>query len=189
MTERPEGSENSAGAGAATAGPATRLPRSALAARLRHSSLTERLRHSPLAARLRHILLFAALGAVGTLAQYTVLIALVRGAGLGPVLASTAGFLAGGLVNYQLNRRIAFRSSKSHVEAAGKFFTVAGIGLCLNALLMTLFTRTLGLPYLPAQLICTGLLVLWHYAGNALWTFRKSPAPPAPAPAADVGPA
>ncbi|MBS7538764.1 GtrA family protein [Ancylobacter lacus] len=176
MTERKALEGAADGAGTAQAGPAAG----------RHGAA--RLRHAPLIARLRHILLFAALGAVGTLAQYTVLVALVRGAGLGPVLASTAGFLVGGLVNYQLNRRIAFRSSKSHAEAAGKFFTVAGIGLGLNALLMTLFTRVLGLPYLPAQLLCTGLLVLWHYAGNALWTFRESrPVTPAPAPAADAG--
>lgn len=127
-----------------------------------------------LLARLRHILLFAALGGVGTLAHYAVLIGLVQGGLAGPVAGSTAGFLAGGLVNYQLGRRLVFRSSVRHRAALAKFFTIAGIGLLLNALLMALLTRVLGAPYLPAQVLVTGLLVFWHYAGNAAWTFRAT---------------
>lgn len=132
------------------------------------------MRWAALAARGRHILLFAALGSVGTLAQYAVLIALVQGGLAGPVAGSCAGFVVGGLVNYQLGRRLVFRSSTPHREALAKFFTVAGIGLGLNALLMVLLTGPLGAPYLPAQILVTGLLVLWHYAGNALWTFRAA---------------
>lgn len=131
-------------------------------------------RKAALLARLRHLLLFAALGGVGTLAQYAVLISLVQSGLAGPVAGSCAGFVAGGLVNYQLGRRLVFRSSKPHGEAMAKFFTVAGIGLTLNALLMTLLTGPLAVPYLPAQILVTGLLVLWHYAGNALWTFRAA---------------
>ncbi|WP_246668941.1 GtrA family protein [Ancylobacter sp. TS-1] len=130
-----------------------------------------------LPARLRHIALFAALGALGTLAHYAVLIALVQGGVAGPVAGSTAGFLVGGFVNYQLNRRVVFRSSKPHREAVSKFVVVAGIGLALNALLMALLTGPLGAPYLPAQVVVTGLLVLWHYAGNAVWTFREAHRP------------
>lgn len=130
-----------------------------------------------LMARARHILLFAALGAFGTLAHYAVLIGLVQGGLAGPVAGSSAGFLIGGLVNYQLGRRLVFRSLKPHREALAKFFTIAGIGLILNALLMALFTGTFGAPYLPAQILVTGLLVLWHYAGNAAWTFRQARLP------------
>lgn len=131
-------------------------------------------RRAALVARLRHLLLFAALGGVGTLAQYVVLITLVQSGLAGPVAGSCAGFVVGGLVNYQLGRRLVFRSSKPHREAMAKFFTVAGIGLGLNAALMTLLTGPLAAPYLAAQILVTGLLVLWHYAGNALWTFRAA---------------
>lgn len=125
-----------------------------------------------LIARARHLLLFAALGGIGTLAHYAVLISLVQSGLAGPVAGSTAGFLVGGLTNYQLSRRIVFRSSKPHQETMTKFFLIAGIGLVLNAALMALLTGPLGAPYLPAQILVTGLLVLWHYTGNALWTFR-----------------
>lgn len=136
-------------------------------------------RRAALVARLRHLLLFAALGGVGTVAQYTVLITLVQSDLAGPVAGSCAGFAVGGLVNYQLGRRLVFRSAKPHREAMAKFFTIAGIGLGLNAALMALLTGPLAAPYLPAQILVTGLLVLWHYAGNALWTFRAAgPAQP-----------
>lgn len=125
-----------------------------------------------LIARLRHLLLFAALGGIGTVAHYAVLISFVQSGLAGPVVGSTAGFLVGGLTNYQLSRRIVFRSHKPHHEAMTKFFLIAGIGLVINAALMTLLTGPLGAPYLPAQILVTGLLVLWHYTGNALWTFR-----------------
>lgn len=133
-------------------------------------------------ARARHFLLFAALGAVGTAAQYAVLIGLVSGLGVGPVLGSTAGFLTGGLVNYSLNRTIAFRSSKPHRETAPKFFTVAGIGLVLNALIMALLAHQIGAPYLLAQIVSTSILLVWHYGANALWTFRERRLPGAPRP-------
>lgn len=133
-------------------------------------------------ARARHFLLFAALGAVGTGAQYAVLIGLVSGLGLGPVIGSTAGFLTGGLVNYTLNRSIAFRSTKPHSETAPKFFAIAGVGLVLNALLMALLTGEFGAPYLLAQIISTSILLVWHYGANALWTFRERRLPDAPKP-------
>jgi len=133
-------------------------------------------------ARARHFLLFAALGAVGTGAQYAVLIGLVSGLGLGPVIGSTAGFLTGGLVNYTLNRSIAFRSTKPHSETAPKFFAIAGVGLVLNALLMALLTGEFGVPYLLAQIISTSILLVWHYGANALWTFRERRLPDAPKP-------
>lgn len=131
-------------------------------------------------ARLCHFLLFAALGAVGTVAHYAVLIGLVSGAGFGPVVGATAGFLTGALVNYLLSRAVVFRGSSSpHHEAAAKFLLVAGVGLVLNAALMALLT-SFGVPYILAQIGITALLVVWHYAGNLLWTFRTdSPAAPA----------
>ncbi len=46
-------------------------------------------------------------------------------------------------------------------------------GLAWTALLMSLFMELLGLHYLLAQVLTTALLLLWHYAGNALWTFRR----------------
>ena len=130
---------------------------------------------------LHRVLRFAAVGAVGTLAHYSLLLALVEGAGVDPVAGSVAGFVFGALVNYTMNRRLVFRSDRAHAEAMPRFFAVAGIGLLWNALLMYLLAELAGLHYLLAQVLTTGLLMLWHYAGNALWTFRHKPSARKPA--------
>ncbi|MFK8253878.1 GtrA family protein [Ancylobacter terrae] len=125
------------------------------------------------ALRLPHFLLFAALGLGGTAVHYAVLAGLVQVAGAGVVSATTLGFICGGLVNYTLSRQLVFRSRRPHGEAITRFFTVALSGLLLNAALMALLVDRLALPWLPAQMAVTGLLVVWHYAGNALWTFAE----------------
>lgn len=117
---------------------------------------------------------FAAVGAIGTAAHYALLVALVELAGVDPVAASVAGFLCGGLINYSLARRLVFRSRRPHREALPRFLAVAGSGLAINTVLMALFTHLTPLPYLLAQAVTTGLLLLWHYALNALWTFRAA---------------
>ena len=125
------------------------------------------------AATLARFLRFAAVGAVGTLAHYALLIALVEGAGAPPLAGAAAGFVLGALVNYALARRLVFASGRSHAQALPRFFAVALAGLAWTALLMTAFIEGLGVHYLAAQLLTTALLLLWHYAGNALWTFRR----------------
>lgn len=116
---------------------------------------------------------FVLVGAVGTAAHWSVLMLLV-GQGVGPVVASVAGFVVGGLVNYGTNRVLVFGAGRRHVEALPRFFTVAGLGLLWNALLMALATGPLGLPVLPSQVVTTGILVFWHYLANAAWTFRSA---------------
>ena len=61
---------------------------------------------------------YAIAGAAGTAVHYLVLIALVQGASVAAVPASTAGAVAGALVNYRLNHRYTFESDRSHATAA-----------------------------------------------------------------------
>lgn len=115
---------------------------------------------------------FTGVGVIGTAAQYAVLITFVRMGRIDPVWASSFGAVVGALVNYYLNYRYTFRSSIGHGEAMLKFFAVAGIGLTLNLLVMSILARHLGLHYLLSQLLATGLVLLWNFAGNRFWTFR-----------------
>ncbi|GAB3131755.1 GtrA family protein [Novispirillum itersonii] len=122
----------------------------------------------------RQFLLFACVGAGGTLAHYAVLIGLVEVARLSPMAGAAAGFVVGGLVNYVLNRTVVFRSDRSHTEALPRFFAIAATGLVWTMLLMAAMTDGLGLPYLLAQAMTTGLLLVWHYLLNRIWTFRPA---------------
>ncbi len=118
-------------------------------------------------------LLFAGMGAIGTAMQYGVLIALVQFTQAGAVLASTAGFVVGACVNYSLNYLFTFNSSKRHTEALPKFLTVALLGMGINASIMAGLVHQAGMHYLLAQMVATGLVLLWNFAGSKLWVFRE----------------
>ena len=114
---------------------------------------------------------FACVGAVATALQYLVLIVLVQFGDIRPVLASGLGYAAGAGINYLLNYHYTFASQRSHSRAMVKFLTVAMIGLLLNSLIVAVATDTLSLHYLLAQVIATGLVLMWNFVANRVWTF------------------
>ena len=116
---------------------------------------------------------FIGVGAFGTLVHYIILICTIQLFHLNAVLASSLGAIFGALVNYYLNYHFTFESNKRHVDAMSKFFTVATIGFVLNGLLMTLFTQQYTIHYLIAQIITTGIILIWNFLGNHFWTFNE----------------
>lgn len=120
----------------------------------------------------RQFLAFCALGTVGTLSHYSVL---VLGVELGgePIVFSTLGFIVGALVNYGLSYYYVFRSYNSHPRTLAKFFTVALFGLGFNTLVLSSAVYGLKLHYLVGQVLATGIVVIWNFIGNRWWTFRK----------------
>lgn len=124
-------------------------------------------------ALLKQFLRFAGAGAIGTAVQYVVLIVLVQLEWLEAVAASFLGFVCGALVNYFLSHRYVFSSSLPHREAIFKFFIVAVVGLGINTMIMAAGVHWLNLHYLLVQIIATGLVLAWNFAGNKSWTFRE----------------
>lgn len=120
---------------------------------------------------LRQFLKFSGVGIFGTAAQYTTLVILVQYAGLYSVAASTVGYIIGAFVNYFLNYHLTFKSSKPHKEAIWKFFSVAAVGLLLNGAIMQLLVSAASMPYIIAQVIATGLVLVWNFSANRMWTF------------------
>ena len=129
-------------------------------------------RNGPLA---RQFATFSGVGLVAAVAHFGVLIALVEGTGVDAVRAALAGFVAGGMVSYVLNRRLTYRSDRPHREATWRFGAVAAVGFVLTWAFMAAFTRGLGAPYLPAQLVTTGIVLFWTFIANKLWTFSERP--------------
>ena len=120
----------------------------------------------------RQFAAFSGVGAVAAVAHFGVLIFLVELAGVDAVRAALAGYVAGGIVSYLLNRRLTYRSERPHREATWRFAVVAVVGFFLTWMLMAAFTRRLGVPYLPAQLATTGIVLFWSFLAHKLWTFR-----------------
>jgi len=114
---------------------------------------------------------FALIGGLATCIQYVLLIALVRGEGMAPTLASAIGFVISAVFNYLCNYYYTFRSNQRHAVAGLKFMVLAGIGLILNSVIMQVLVGA-GLNYVLAQLFATTVVLLWNFFGNSLWTFN-----------------
>ena len=119
----------------------------------------------------QQFLVFAGIGAIGTVGHYTTLILLVQLLQTNPVIASTIGFVIGALINYQLNYRITFNSNKNHQETLTKFFSVAVLGAIINGLIMSAGFHLFDIHYLIIQLIATGLVLVFNFMANKHWTF------------------
>ncbi len=120
----------------------------------------------------KQFLRFTGVGAIGTTGHYITLVLLVEVMGIDAVPASLTGFVVGALINYHLNRTYTFRSDISHRIALPKFFTIAVAGALLNTLIMSLAINQLNIHYFLSQLMATGIVLVWGFLGNRLWTFN-----------------
>ncbi len=114
---------------------------------------------------------FFGVGIVAAVIHYSTLIGLVELGGSAPVPATLAGYLLGGIVSYILNRRHTYESDRSHGEAGWRFVLVAAVGFCCTWALMFLFVDRLAWPYLPAQVLTTGIVVGWSFFAHKIFTF------------------
>ncbi|HEX9877130.1 MAG TPA: GtrA family protein [Gammaproteobacteria bacterium] len=120
----------------------------------------------------QQLVAFALIGAFATGVQYAVLAILVEGFAVHPVLGSSVGFALSALLNYRLNHSVTFGGTAQHARALPRFFAVAGSGLALNSSIMAVCYSLLDLHYLFSQLFATGMVFLWSFTGNRLWSFR-----------------
>jgi len=123
---------------------------------------------------------FAVAGSVGTIVDITVLSLLKANTPLPLWLANVGSYCCGILSNFLLNRYWTFKSGSS--GKAGReflqFSIVSAAGMAFNTLLLTLlepvFTGagTGEWSYIPAKAAATGIVFVWNYVINRLWTFR-----------------
>ncbi len=138
------------------------------------------MRHHFTPALLRQFLRFAAVGLSGTAVQYlTLYFAHDTLALLSAQNASGIGYLLGSVVNYVLNYFFTFGSSKSHSEAASKYFSILAVGWCINYTLMGMVPQHLiwgeRWNHWITQLFSTGVVLLWNFAGSKWWAFKHQP--------------
>lgn len=120
---------------------------------------------------LRQIGWFGTIGAAATALHYLVLVGLVELLGVGPTGASSVGYVAGGTVNYILNKRFTFRSPASDRRAVPRFVAVALVGAAANAAVVWVLTAVGGVQYVLAQVVATGAVFVWNFFANKHWTF------------------
>ncbi|MGE3152611.1 MAG: GtrA family protein [Nitrospiraceae bacterium] len=111
-------------------------------------------------------------GGIGTAAQYLILVVGVHMLGM-PVVFSSLGSVVGAFINYFINYHYTFESRQSHLSTMYRFFGVALIGFILNTVIMGLCIHHLQAHYLLAQCLSTGTVLVWGFAVNLIWTFRR----------------
>ena len=111
-------------------------------------------------------------GGIGTAAQYIILLIGVRLFGM-PVVFSSLGAILGAVINYIVNYHYTFESKQSHSRTMHRFFGVALVGFFLNAAIMGFCVHNLQVHYLLAQCLATGIVLVWGFAVNLAWTFRR----------------
>jgi putative flippase GtrA len=61
---------------------------------------------------------------------------------------------------------------KSHKEAMSKFFAVAIFGAIVNTTLMYVGINIIHMYYLLSQIVATGIVLIWNFIINKVWTFQ-----------------
>jgi putative flippase GtrA len=121
----------------------------------------------------RQFLAFFGVGVVAAIVHYGVLIGLVEVLRFAPVPATLAGYVAGGIVSYILNRAFTYEAQRGHAEAGWRFAVVATVGFGLTFLLMSLLHGALGWHYLVAQVATTGVVLVWSFLAHKYWSFGE----------------
>lgn len=116
---------------------------------------------------------FGLVGAASTTTTYLVLIVAVEFFGVNKLVASTAGYLLGAIVNYRLNYEFTFKSDQEHFVVAPKFAVVVIVGMFINAAVMHGGMKWLGLHYMFAQLAAVAVALLWSFTVSRLWAFSR----------------
>lgn len=120
----------------------------------------------------RQVLTFAAVGALATLVHYAILVVLVEFGHATPVIATTVGYCVGIVVSYTLNRRYTFDARHAPLATTFlKFLLLYGIGALLNGAIVAALVGA-GLWYLLAQIVATGLVLIWNFLGARFLVFR-----------------
>lgn len=115
---------------------------------------------------------FLAVGVATTILHYGVLVALVEAWAVNPVWATTAGFLAAVLLSYLLNWHYTFDERPAFRSGLIKYYAAVSVGLALNAGTMAILSAW-GLYYVLAQVIATGIALIWNFFAARLVVFKS----------------
>ncbi|NJO31783.1 MAG: GtrA family protein [Rhodospirillales bacterium] len=115
---------------------------------------------------------FASVGLVATGAHYAILVSLVEVWKIHPVLATSVGFVAGVFVSYTLNRQYTFEQTPPFALGLAKYYVALSAGLAMNAITVAVLARW-GFPYLVAQVVATGVVLVLNFLIARLVVFRS----------------
>ena len=120
---------------------------------------------------MQHFFRYSAVGAFATAAHYLVLVLCVEALHVPAYLASGIGAVVGAQLAYAGNRWFTFAHEGAITASWPRFQITAILGALLGMAVVALGVR-LGVHYLLAQVVATGLSLVLTFAINRAWTFR-----------------
>lgn len=114
-------------------------------------------------------------GLVATAVHIGVLTLLVELADVPPLAATSIGFCLAVVANYCSQYYWAFRARGAHRSLFPRYVAVTVTMLGVNAILFHLLTAELGIQYVVAQLVSTGIVMFCNFTVNKLYTFAGRP--------------
>jgi len=116
---------------------------------------------------------FCVVGASGTIIDFGLTYLLKEKAHLNKYFSNSFGFLSAASSNYVLNRIWAF---ENHNPAVGEqymlFMAISLLGLLINNSVIYLLTKKMHLNFYVAKVFATGVVMVWNFIMNYLFTFR-----------------
>ena len=120
---------------------------------------------------MRQFTRYAAVGVLATLVHYAILIVCVERARWPAWLASGCGASIGAQVAYLGNRWFTFSSRAGFGVSWLRFQILALAGALLGMMIVALAVY-LGIHYVLAQMLATGIAMVLTFLFNRSWTFR-----------------
>ncbi|MGZ5130973.1 MAG: GtrA family protein [Caldimonas sp.] len=117
---------------------------------------------------------YASVGAVATSVHYAILAVCVETALLPPAWAAALGAWVGAQIGFAGNALFTFAGVPVTVVAWLRFQAVAVLGAAISFAVVGAGVRV-GLHYLLAQAIATGLALVVTYEVNRRWSFAATP--------------
>lgn len=112
-------------------------------------------------------------GSIATIVHYVLLITLVELLQINTIVASSAGFIAGAITGFNLNKYLVFNQTKPSKFAYGKYLFLAATNSLINIILLWILTSILTFHYLLAQIIITIAMVIYNFICCKNWIFSK----------------
>ena len=123
----------------------------------------------------RHFWRYCIVGGLAALLHFAVLIVLVEAFHIRPTWASALGFCLAVVLNYALQYYWTFGADGPHGRMFSLFAVFAVLSLTINTGVFWLCNEPAQLPYLLAQVVATGTVVLINFQLNRRYVFRAEP--------------
>ena len=115
---------------------------------------------------------YAISGGVAVASRFVVLIVLVEAWSIRPIFASFVGFLVSIAINYSLQYYWTFRSDREHSSALPRYIAVTFTMAVVNLLVFWVCNEKLMIHYVLSQIIATGIVFVFNFAINSIYTFE-----------------